>query len=266
MDRYVDRSQLCVLGAGAFAAALRVRLRALARPPSRKSVFENGSSDDGRSLSFEPALFVACSDFENASLWPLLAERVLADDCSILFACLTQSGVRVGPLIASGALVNASLHYLTRSWDFSPYDTCETNTPTCSTLTSIADRRRTGVAQIGATVVVRELAKILSRRRENRPGEGVAENDSPSDEKGNRVTNGAMCGHETIVAMALECGRLMAPAGRPCRPEGPVVALASASTVGPTVGQGTPEPGCLGPLVSRSVGQGCRVWHPGGLD
>jgi hypothetical protein len=166
--------------------------------------------------------------------------------------------VRVGPLIASGALVNSSLHYLTRSWDLSLNDTCETDTPTWSTLTSIADRRRTGVARIGATVVVHELAKVLSRRRENSPEEGVAENDSPSDEGDSMVANGAMRGNGTMVAMALECGRLTGPVGRAGKPEVPL----ARSVVGPPAGPSTPEPG----RITRRVGRGCRVWHPGGLD
>jgi hypothetical protein len=174
--------------------------------------------------------------------------------------------VRVGPLVASGALVNYSLHYLTRSWDFSLTDTCETDTPTWPTLTSIADRRRTGVAQIGATVVVHELAKVLRRRGENRPGEGVAENDSPFDEGDSMVAIGTPRGNGTMVAMALECGRLAGPVGQIGQPDVPFARSAFGPPVGPVAGLATPEPGCLLRLRARRVGRACRVWHPGGLD
>jgi len=227
MDSYVDHAHLCVLGAGAFAAAVRVCLRSQARSGRRTSVFEYGSSDDGTSLSFEPALFIACSDFENASLWPLLADRVLADHCSILFTCLTPFGVRVGPLVASGMLANSAARYLTRSWDFSPDDTRETESPTCSTLTSIADRRRTRVAQIGATVVVRELAKVL--RPQTRLWKGVVKNDSPSGGGESRIANVAGRGNGTMVAM-----------------RGP---MGWGATLASGLGSGSP-----------------RVWLPGGID
>jgi len=240
MDRYVDRSTLCVLGAGAFAAAVRSRLRVLAHTGGRTSLFEHAASDDMTSLSFEPALFVACSDFENSTLWPSLADRVRADHCSILFSCLTQFGVRVGPLVASGALANFPSRYLTQSWDFSLYDTRETSAPNCSMLTSIADRRTTRVAQNGATVLIGELAKVMRRRRENRPGEGVAENDSASEEGDGMVADVVTGGNGTIVASGYGRGGLVT------------------SSVGAAAR--------LARWGERRAGCGWRVWHPGGID
>ena len=100
-----------------------------------------------------PALFLACSDFENTSLRRSLTERARADHATLLFACLRGRTARVGPLITPVANDTPFAH-LTRSWDFSP-DICHPP-PTHPT-----DTRVTHLAQKGATFVIGELAKIL---------------------------------------------------------------------------------------------------------
>jgi hypothetical protein len=147
--------QICVLGAGHLAAAVRMRLRLLSPL----------AANDCTGVCV-PDLFLACSDFENAMLRSSLAVRVGSDRSSILFACLETRAVRVGPLVSSHD--ERCVRYLTRSWDFGLNNIRASVTP-------LADTTAMGVAQIGATIVVRELAKLLA---------SGTEIDSPSAESG----------------------------------------------------------------------------------
>jgi hypothetical protein len=160
-----------VLGVGHLAAAVRVRLGHL-RPCASEMDCENNHE--------RPALFLACSDFENACLRRTLSERARDDRCSVLFACLLGDSVRVGPLATPCSLQKFSAHYLTRSWDFSPGDARGLLVPPGEWVTHTADIRMTRMAQIGATCVVGELAKLLSVAGRTRLIERVAENDSPA--------------------------------------------------------------------------------------
>ena len=133
-----------VLGIGHLAAAVRLRLHHLRPYASHMDCLFN----------CEPsALFLACSDFENTSLRRALTERARADHATLLFACLRGHTARVGPLITPVPNDTPFAH-LTRSWDFSP-DICH------APQTRLPDTTRTHLAQIGATYVVGELAKIL---------------------------------------------------------------------------------------------------------
>jgi hypothetical protein len=134
-----------VLGIGHLAAAVRVRLQHVSFPVSHVDC--SGNSE-------RAALFLACSDFENTHLRRALTERVRADHATLLFACLRGRTARVGPLITPVATDISFAHHLTRSWDFSPASF--TAHPTHS-----SDTPQTYLAQIGATFVVGELAKIM---------------------------------------------------------------------------------------------------------
>jgi hypothetical protein len=159
-------SLVCVLGMGHLAAAVRVRLRQL-MPRAPDAVCDINPE--------HPALFLACSDFENASLRRALGKRVQEDRCGVLFACLLGHSVRVGPFICRSPQHKISARHLTRSWDFSPSDVRDAFVHPAEWVTRIADARVTRMAQIGATCVVSELAKLLPRIQR------VTENDSPTD-------------------------------------------------------------------------------------
>jgi hypothetical protein len=136
-----------VLGIGHLAAAVRLHLRHLRPPASDMDCLYNWKG---------AALFLACSDFENTAVRRSLTERARADHATLLFACLRGRTARVGPLITPVAN-DTPLAHLTRSWDFSP-DICH------SPQARLADTRVTHLAQIGATYVIGELAKILFGR------------------------------------------------------------------------------------------------------
>jgi hypothetical protein len=165
----INNRSVCVLGAGHLAAAVRVQLR------------QAGSSavcDDER----PPALFLACSDFDNTSLRLALARRIGADRASVLFACLNGRRVRVGPVVTTHVKKLYVPSYLTRSWDFSLGDRVFRSTSARDASTPYVDIGVTQVAQIGATLVVGELAKIWGGDEGIPQGKGVAEIDSPTDE------------------------------------------------------------------------------------
>jgi hypothetical protein len=165
------QSQVCVLGTGHLAAAVRARL-ALATPA--------GASDNaGDCFQNQPALFLACSDFENASLCASLGQLAQRDHASVLFACVSADVLRVGPLVSGRT---CSEPYLTLSWDFSLNDLRGVFTPSRERLMPNADSRKAEVALFGASLVVGELAKVLFAAQGTRLVERVTEIDSPSCE------------------------------------------------------------------------------------
>jgi hypothetical protein len=165
-------SHVCVLGIGHLAAAVRVRLRHLTPLVC----------DPDCNINLErPALFLACSDFENTSLRRALGERARKDRCAIVFACLVGDSVRVGPLISSCSQHKSTSRYLTRSWDFSRRDTSMFFARGGEWVAHSADTRGTHMAQIGATFVVGELAKVLSDLRRSLPVARVTKNDAPTN-------------------------------------------------------------------------------------
>ena len=157
---------------GHLAAAVRIQLRQLA-PRMSDAVCEINPE--------HPALFLACSDFENACLRRALGKRVQEDHCAVLFACLLGRSVRVGPLICASSQHRISARHLTRSWDFSPGDTRDALVHPAEWVTRVADKRLTRMAQIGATCVVSELAKLLPTAQKSHRLERVTENDPPTD-------------------------------------------------------------------------------------
>jgi len=140
-----------VLGIGHLAAATRLHLQHLRlRASDTDRWIDAGGSE-------RAALFLACSDFENIVSRRALAARARADHSTILFACLRSHGARVGPLITPVATESAFAYHLTRSWDFSPaiYSPLPTHG---------VDTRATHLARIGASFIIRELAKFLVDR------------------------------------------------------------------------------------------------------
>ena len=155
-----------VLGIGHLAAAVRVHLH---------HVRLFASHMDCQYNSERAALFLACSDFENSVVRRSLTERARADHSTILFACLSGRTARVGPLITPVATDISLAHHLTRSWDFSPATFVPHQTRS-------TDTRLTHLAQIGATLVVGELAKIMFGR--------VTKIDSPTSHFGDWLSQG----------------------------------------------------------------------------
>jgi hypothetical protein len=148
-----NTSFIRVLGNGHLAAAVRMRLHHLRLPASDMDCTINSKTIRSESA----ALFLACSDFENATLRRSLTERARADHTTLLFACLAGHTAKVGPLVSPFPTDTPFPHHLTRSWDFSP-DTCHLFP------THTADTRRTHLAQIGATFIIGELANIMYGR------------------------------------------------------------------------------------------------------
>ena len=133
-----------VLGTGHLAAAIRMKLHHLRHPASDVDCWINSA-----------APFLACSDFENASLRRSLTERACADRTTLLFACLHGHSARVGPLITPLSRETLSSHYLTRSWDFGRTDTRHPS------MCSHESTHQFHLAQIGATFIIGELANLL---------------------------------------------------------------------------------------------------------
>ena len=153
---------VCVLGIGHLAAAVRVGLYRA----------RSAALDDWKSCEAASPLFLACSDFENTALRFSLARRAQKDGANILFACVSGPRFSVGPLVSN---------YLTRSWDFSLEHSSDEFLCVSS---PHVDTGVTQVAQIGATLLIRELAKIRLGERIGATGERVAKIDSPSGEVG----------------------------------------------------------------------------------
>ena len=163
-------SLVCVLGVGHLAAAVRVQLRQLSLRA------RDVDCDINRD---RPALFLACSDFENTWLRRSLGKRVREDRSNVLFACLVGNSVRVGPLVTSSAKHKFSARHLTRSWDFSRRDS-RVVVHTGDWVARAADMRATRMAQNGATLVVGELAKLFDAQEAALVGR-VTEIDAPTD-------------------------------------------------------------------------------------
>lgn len=171
-----------VLGTGALAAAVRVQLRA-STSSSLASLRKN-------TFSSATALFIACSDFENAFLRASLARRAANDGVQILFASLAGRTLRVGPFMSSVGFGKPTPSYLTRSWDFSRMTSDESSVVAARSGAFVApqvplspqvDTSVARVAQIGASLIVRELANILRARADLGSGTCVAEIDAPAD-------------------------------------------------------------------------------------
>jgi hypothetical protein len=165
-------SLVCVLGAGRLAAAVRVRLRQMMPPAPDVDCDNNWNA---------PALFLACSDFENTALRRALGDRARVDRSELLFASLLGNSARVGPLITSYSRENLSSRHLTRSWDFSRSDIRNNDSEWSGALLTHTADRVTHLAQIGAMFVVRELTNLLFGAEGTRLVERVTKIDSPTD-------------------------------------------------------------------------------------
>jgi len=91
----------------------------------------------------------------------------------MLFASLAGRTLQVGPFMSSRYLQEPRSSYLTRSWDFSrikhkgnsSFIATDATSVVRSAMSPHVDTTGTQVAQIGARLVVGELAKILSTAR-----------------------------------------------------------------------------------------------------
>jgi hypothetical protein len=246
-DRRMPHTEfpVVILGAGRLAAAVRVQLRSSsgARASLHRDTFDGTA-----------ALFVACSDFENATLRASLTRRVTSDGAQILFASLAGRTLRVGPLISSQRLRDPLATYLTRSWDFSPMKNRWGSALVAPMTSFVASRVSvsphvdigvTQVAQIGASLVVGELAKILGTMSDLARDRDVAEIDPPLHE--------------------IQCAdsRSRFPPGCPCIRE----TFSHRTLFSDTLSGRRDETFTVGGIECRLTTMGpARGWHPASLD
>lgn len=119
-----------MLGTGHLAAAVRVRLRlgphqewwTVGDPPGdgwRAARDRVSMSGDCECTCGTAALFLACADFECAPSFADANRRALAARSPLLFACLAEHVVKVGPWVVPFETACFECHP-SQSWDFSP--------------------------------------------------------------------------------------------------------------------------------------------------
>ncbi len=155
-----------MLGTGHLAAALRVQLRTPLHvgcfvPPAR-------------------ILFVACADFECAPSFADANRRALAARSPLLFACLAERVVKLGPLVVP--FETACFECQPRRWDFSPTDFEWRFMPAGRDAPVNADTHLASLAQFAAALIVGELAVLRLGAQAPRLGGCVAKFDPPSRE------------------------------------------------------------------------------------
>jgi hypothetical protein len=145
----LDALEICVLGVGHLAAAVRTRLPEIASP-----LDNDGASPHARHL------VLACSDYACTSSFADANRRALASHSPILFARLAAWSVELGPLVVP--LESPCFEcQSSQRWDFSLNN--EFVAPTCDCVsrapraTLNPDTRLKSVARFGAELVTREL-------------------------------------------------------------------------------------------------------------
>lgn len=156
-----------MLGAGHLAAALRVQLR------ERLSV--------GCPVPQACILFVACADFECAPAFADANRRALAARSPLLFACLAEGLVKVGPFVVPFETACFECHPA-QSWDLSPTDFEWRFMARGREAPVNADMHLKHLAQFGAALIASELAALRSGAPCTRLVGGVAKFDPPSRE------------------------------------------------------------------------------------
>jgi hypothetical protein len=179
-----------VLGTGHLAAAVRVQLRIgwgqerwttgeplgdVWRSP-RDRVSTGGDCERTCGAS---ALFLACADFECAPSFADANRRALAARSPLLFACLAEHAVKVGPWVVPFETGCFECHP-TQRWDFSPTDL---KWRFLSAARDI-DAHLESLAQFGSAHIARLIGACMSRPGAQRPrlADGVAKFDPPSPE------------------------------------------------------------------------------------
>ena len=156
-----------MLGAGHLAAALRVQLR-----EQRLSV----------GYTVPPAqLFVACADFECVPSFKDANRRALLARSPLLFACLAECVVKVGPWVVPFETGCFECHP-PQAWDLGPTDFEWRFTATGRATPANADTHLRHLAQFGAALIVSELAGLHPGAPLPRFGGCVAKFDPPSRE------------------------------------------------------------------------------------
>jgi hypothetical protein len=156
-----------VLGTGHLAAALRVQLREMLQV--------------GSVVPPASTLFVACADFECAASFVDANRRALAARSPLLFACLAERMVKLGPFVVPFETACFECHP-PRRWDFSPTDFEWRFMPAGRDAPLNADTHLKSLAQFAAALIVGELAALRSGAEVSRLGGCVAKFDPPSPE------------------------------------------------------------------------------------
>jgi hypothetical protein len=161
----LDALEICVLGVGHFAAAVRTQLPLL------------GLSRDGDCTSH---LVLACSDYACESSFADANRRALASRSPILFAWISAGRVELGPLVVP--LESPCFECQpSRRWDFSLNNECD-EFPCVSRAprtTLNPDTRLKSVARFGAELVMHELLRLRLGARGARLIGRVAKFDPP---------------------------------------------------------------------------------------
>jgi hypothetical protein len=164
----IGTGRVYVLGAGHLAAALRVHLR-----EQRLSV--------GCSVPPAYTLFVACADFECAPSFADANRRALAARSPLLFACLAERVVKVGPFVVPFETACFECQPA-QSWDLSPADVEWRFMPAGRDAPANADTWLRHLAQFGAARIVSELGALRPGAPLARLGGVVAKFDPPARE------------------------------------------------------------------------------------
>lgn len=157
-----------MLGPGHLAAALRVLLR-----ERRPSV--------GWRVPPAYTLFVACADFECAPSFADANRRALAARSPLLFACLAERVVKIGPFVVPFETACFECHPA-QSWDLSPADFAWRFMPAGRDAPVNADMHLAHLAQFGAALIVSELLALRPDAPSARLVDAVAKFDPPSRE------------------------------------------------------------------------------------
>ena len=169
----IGTGRVFVLGAGHLAAALRVELR-----ERKLSV--------GCHVPPAHILFVACADFECAPSFADANRRALAARSPLLFACLAERVVKIGPFVVPFETACFECHPA-QSWDLSPADFEWRFMPAGRDTPVNADTHLSHLAQFGAALIVSQLAALRPGAPSARLGEAVAKFDPPSREPERRA-------------------------------------------------------------------------------
>jgi hypothetical protein len=151
-----------VLGTGHLAAAVRVQLRDLwrDRPPGWLSPGHTLSRDgDGACAAGSRTILLACADFECASSLADTNRRALAARSPLLFACLAERVVRVGPFVVPFETACLECHP-TQRWDFSLTDMEWRFMSAPRSAPVDADTHLKSLAKFGASLIACELRAL----------------------------------------------------------------------------------------------------------
>ena len=146
----LDALEICVLGVGHFAAAVRTQLPLYGLSP-----------DDDCAIRHASHLVLACSDYACESSFADANRRALTSRAPILFAWISAGRVELGPLVVP--LESPCFECQpSRRWDFSLDNDCsEFHCVSRAPRTTLnPDTRLRSVARFGAELVTHELLRL----------------------------------------------------------------------------------------------------------